>query len=250
MYYTFNVMKNRVLVFIPTFNEKDNVQNLLNDILALEVKELDVLFIDDNSPDGTGEVLNGLAKKYDNVFVKHRNGKSGIGSAHKEGIKWAYKKGYKTLVTMDSDMTHSPSYIPKMIKKGKTSDLVIASRYLSKRPMVGWNVFRSALSYLSHFILKFLFKLDYDASNAYRLYRLDRINSKLFTLIRSNSYSFFFESLYILKYNGTKIVEIPATLKSREHGSSKMSINDVYVHWKIMLSLMMRSIFKKNELTI
>ena len=197
-----------------------------------------------------GELLNKLAKKHDSVFVKHRKEKAGIGSAHKEGIKWAYKKGYKILVTMDSDMTHSPVYIPKMIKKGKSADLVIASRYLSKRPMVGWNIIRSTLSYFSHFIVKFLFKLDYDSSNAYRLYRLDKIDGDLFKLVYSNTYSFFFESLYILKFNGVKIAEIPATLRSREYGSTKMSVNDIFVHLKITFSLLMRSIFMKSDLSI
>ncbi|MEW5694281.1 MAG: glycosyltransferase [Candidatus Hydrogenedentota bacterium] len=92
-------MKNKTLVFIPTYNEK-NVENILTQIMVLNIP-LDILFLDDNSPDGTGEILDNLAKKYDEVYVIHREGKMGIGSAHLEGIKWAYDNGYTKLITMD-----------------------------------------------------------------------------------------------------------------------------------------------------
>lgn len=242
--------KKDLLVFIPTYNERDNVEKLLTEILDLNIKGLDILFIDDNSSDGTGQLLSRLSGKYKNVFVRHRVGKLGIGSAHKAGIRWAYRKNYRVLITMDSDMTHSPSYIPKLLKSGKSNDLVIASRYLSKKPMVGWNVLRSFMSYVSHFILKFLFKLEYDSSNSYRLYRLDKINEKFFSLIKSNSYSFFFESLYILKHNGVEITEIPVTLHKREAGESKMEMKDVVTHFKIMGSLMFRRLFKKSQIVM
>src|SRR3990167_9912356 len=125
----------RFLIFIPTYNEKGNVSRLFKGILSLNLN-CDILFLDDNSPDGTGKEIDDLARRHSNVFTIHRSKRSGIGSAHKEGITWAYNKGYGLLVTMDSDMTHSPVYIPKMIAKSN-SDIVIASRFLSKRPMVG-----------------------------------------------------------------------------------------------------------------
>ena len=243
-------MTNNILVFIPTYNEKNNVERLLRQILSLNVIGMDVLFIDDNSPDGTGEVIDALSHKHPGVFAFHRKGKLGIGSAHKKGIEWAYKRSYKILITMDSDMTHSPSYIPKLIKKSKEADLVIASRFLSKRSMVGWNYLRTLMSRLSHLMSKSVLGLNYDVSNAYRLYNLQKINSKIFDLVQSDSYSFFYESLYILKQNGVMIVEIPVTLFSRKYGSSKMRLSDIYLHFRNLFILIFRNVFKPAEIKL
>jgi dolichol-phosphate mannosyltransferase len=243
-------MSKRILVFIPTYNEKKNVGRLLKLILSQKGPNLDVLFLDDNSPDGTGEVIDNLAQRNKNVFTIHRKGKLGIGSAHKRGIKWAYDHKYQILITMDSDMTHSPSYIPKLIEKSLDVDLVIASRYLSKRSMVGWNYFRTVMSKFSHLISKVLLGLNYDVSNAYRLYNLNQINPKVFDLVQSDSYSFFFESSYIIKQNGYRIVEIPATLFSRKYGSSKMRMKDIYLHFRNLGLLIFRNMFKPAEIKL
>ena len=238
----------RFLIFIPTYNEKGNVSRLFKGILSLNLN-CDILFLDDNSPDGTGKEIDDLARRHSNVFTIHRSKRSGIGSAHKEGITWAYNKGYGFLVTMDSDMTHSPVYIPKMIAKSN-SDIVIASRFLSKRPMVGWNYLRTLMSIFSHFISASLLGLNYDVSNAYRLYNLKKIDSQVFNLIQSDSYSFFIESLYILKQNGYVISEVPATLYSRKYGRSKMRTKDIYLHFKTIASLKYRSMLKPAEIKL
>ena len=103
-------MNNDFLIFIPTYNERENVEVILRQILDLRL-DADILFVDDNSPDGTGQLLDALASSHPNVFVQHRAGKLGIGSAHKQGIAWAYDHGYRLLVTMDCDATHSPEQI-------------------------------------------------------------------------------------------------------------------------------------------
>ena len=104
----------KLLVFIPTYNEKENVEKILHEIVDLGL-DLDVLFLDDNSPDGTGEILDELAKKNNRVHVIHRQGKLGIGSAHQDAIRWAYRHKYTHLLTMDCDFTHPPAYIPVII---------------------------------------------------------------------------------------------------------------------------------------
>src|SRR5271157_2020858 len=106
--------KQKALVFIPTYNEKENVEKMYREIVNLGL-ELDILFLDDNSPDGTGEILDRLAREIPNVSVIHRSDKLGIGSAHQVGIKWAYKNNYSLLITMDCDFTHPPDYIPVII---------------------------------------------------------------------------------------------------------------------------------------
>ena len=124
-------MNNKTLVFIPTYNERDNVEKICADILRLGMG-LDVLFLDDNSPDGTGVVLDWISEKHSNVHVIHRTGKLGIGSAHIDGINWAYDQGYTTLITMDCDFTHQPESIPDFISNSKTSNIVVGSRFMFK----------------------------------------------------------------------------------------------------------------------
>ena len=121
-------MKNELLILIPTYNEIENVEEILSQILGLELP-VDILFIDDNSPDGTGDKLEQLAEKYSNISVSHRKGKLGIGSAHVEGINFAYNHSYRLLLTMDCDFSHSPSEIKDFIKLAEQADIVIGSRF-------------------------------------------------------------------------------------------------------------------------
>jgi len=127
-------MKSKSLVFIPTYNEKGNVLKLYNHIKSLPIN-LDILFIDDSSPDGTGILLDDVAKKDKNLNIIHRKSKLGIGSAHKDGISWAYNKGYKILITMDSDYSHSPEDIYRFIELSNESDVIIGTRYMENSGM-------------------------------------------------------------------------------------------------------------------
>ena len=217
----------RTLLFIPTYNESGNVGPILAEILAQKL-ELDVLFLDDNSPDGTGAVLDGLAAANPAVSVIHREGKQGIGTAHQAGIKWAYEKHYSTLITMDCDFTHPPRYLADFLKAAADCEVVVGSRYLEPEGLEDWDIFRYCLTNLGHFVTHNVLKLDYDATNAYRLYNLERVPRELFALVKSTGYSFFFESLFILHVNAMRIVEIPVSLQMRTRGQSKMTVNDAW----------------------
>lgn len=230
------------LILIPTYNELENSQRLCLEILALKLKGTDILFVDDNSPDGTGKLLEKISKKNKKVKVIHRTGKSGIGSAHLVGINWAYKHGYKELVTMDCDFTHSPSDITRMIVASKDFDIIVGSRYLGKKSLVGWNIYRKALTIMGHIVTKMLLGMNYDASGAFRLYRLDRIPRKIFNLVSSKTYSFFLESLYILNLNGMAIGEISIKLPPRTYGHSKMKLKDVLLSVELIISLYLRTL--------
>ncbi len=216
----------RVLIFIPTYNENENVQRLHTAIQELRL-HTDILFMDDHSPDGTGETLDLLAKKYPNIFIVHRQKKLGIGSAHRDGISYAYVKGYDLLITLDSDFSHNPSDIPRLLAAhNDNTDVVVGSRYLHKHSLPNWHLHRKFLTHFGHFLTKTFLHMPYDASGALRLYDLRRIPKEIFCLTTTQSYPFFFESLFILHLNGYRIQQIPIVLPSRVYGNSKLTFKE------------------------
>ena len=154
----------RGLIFVPTYNERENVEKLINQLDQLNLG-FDYLFIDDNSPDKTGDLLVKLSKTRPNLNIIHRSNKMGIGSAHVEGIEWAYKNNYDVLITMDSDFSHSPSYILKLLEFLETSEVVVGSRYIQKNSLSEWNFRRKFLTHMGHFMTKLFFRMSYDAYN-------------------------------------------------------------------------------------
>lgn len=231
------------LIFIPTYNERENVEKLISQLDQLDL-DFDLLFVDDNSPDKTGEVLDRIASDRENLFVVHRPSKLGIGSAHIDGIDWAYKNGYQLLITMDSDFSHSPGYILKLIEHAKTSDVVVGSRYLQKNSLSEWNFRRKFLTHMGHFLTKLLLGMPYDATGAFRLYRLDRISQKCFHSEKSLGYSFFFESLFLLFKNHYKVKEIAIDLPARTYGTSKMKMSDALFSLVMLVQLVFLNVFK------
>ncbi|NQT06416.1 MAG: glycosyltransferase [Candidatus Omnitrophica bacterium] len=238
--------KDRLLIFIPTYNEHENVEKIYGEIKSLGISA-DILFIDDNSPDGTGRIIDELAVHDKGVYAIHRPAKLGIGSAHKEGISFAYNNSYKLLLTMDCDFTHKTEYIREFIKFADDYDIVVGSRYMEERSLEDWNLQRRFLTHFGHFLTKFLLCMPYDATGAYRLYRLDRIRPEIFKIIHSSSYSFFFESLYVLFLNGLKIKEIPIMLPRRCYGHSKMKLKDVFTSVFKLWNLCVRSLLYRRS---
>lgn len=211
----------KTLIFIPTYNERNNVPPITEKILRLDLP-VDLLFVDDDSPDGTGALLDELAARHDNLKVLHRKAKDGIGSAHQAGIAWAIENGYDRVVTMDCDLTHSPEDIPAMLEASSSADVVVGSRYMRPGSLEGWNWRRKLLTRLAHLLTRLLLGLPYDCTGAFRVYRLDRLPRGIFPLVRSKTYPFFFESLFVLHTNGAAIVQVPISLPPRTYGSSKM----------------------------
>lgn len=238
---------NKILVFIPTYNEAENVENIFQQVNALPFSK-DILFLDDNSPDGTGKIIDALIEKNPNTIVIHRKGKLGIGSAHLTGINWAYEKKYETLITMDCDFTHSPSYITDFIQNSHDTDVVVGSRYMQKDSLVSWNLFRKTLTHLGHFLTKLFLNMPYDASGAFRLYRISQIQKEIFGKVASKSYSFFFESLFLLHFNNYSIKEIPIHLPTRTYGHSKMQWSDALFSVRFLFGLFRRKLFNKKAL--
>jgi len=228
----------KLLIFIPTYNERDNVGRMCRELLDLGL-EADILFVDDNSPDGTADLLDELAKNEERLRVMRRPGKLGIGSAHQDGIAYAYDNGYERLITMDCDFTHSPSDIPRLLAVSGTgeADVVVGSRYINKRSLPGWSPSRRFLTMFGHFLTKTLLGLPHDASGAFRLYDLRCIDREIFKLVTATSYSFFFESLFILVNNKCAIREIPIVLPARTYGHSKLTLAEASRSAKYLATL-------------
>ena len=220
------ITKYKTLIMIPTYNERNNIDFLISKLKKLKNK-FDILFIDDNSPDGTGEILDKIAYKNKRIKVFHREDKLGIGSAHIDGLDWAYKNKYQRFITLDGDLTHSPEDIEKFFIKIENFDVVVGSRFIQKNSLKGWSVNRKILTYLGHFVTNVGLNLKFDSTCGFRIYNLKNINNRIFKMVRSNGYSFFIESLFLLKENKYKISEIPIILPKRAWGSSKMKISDI-----------------------
>lgn len=231
------------LIFIPTYNEKENAEKLYFKIASLNIP-FDILFIDDNSPDGTGISLDNLAKRFNNVKVIHRPGKMGIGSAHKQGIRYAYQNSYGILITMDCDFTHSPEYIPRFIGYSQDYDVVLGSRFLSSASLVGWSRWRKFLTLAGHTLTRILLGFSYDASGAYRLYNLKKIPREAFDSVISEGYSFFFESLYLLNKRKLNIKEFSIMLPARSSGHSKMDLKAAIKGVSYLFWLWLKNIFR------
>jgi len=230
----------KLLIFVATYNEAENVEALFQQIRQLDLGA-DILFLDDNSPDGTGSIIDRIAEEHDWVHCIHRSGKLGIGSAHLAGIAWAYAQGYQTLVTMDCDFTHSPDRILDFLAHTDEHEIVVGSRYMQAGSLRTWNLFRKTLTNVGHLLTTNLLCMPYDATGAFRLYRLDRIPAGVFGMVYSSSYSFFFESLYVCWRNGARIYEIPIELPARTYGSSKMAWRDAMYSTFLLAHLFVRN---------
>lgn len=239
------------LIVIPTYNERENVGRMCEELVRLGL-DADICFIDDGSPDGTGTLLDELATVHQRVSVLHRGGKTGIGSAHQAGIALAYNGGYQTLITLDCDFTHSPLDIPRLMEAAERedADVVVGSRYMAAGSLPGWNPMRRFLTMLGHFLTTTMLELPEDASGAFRLYRLDRVPRALFERVRSRSYAFFFESLFVLGRNGFRIAEIPIVLPARTYGHSKMTLTDAARSLRTLIEVFWESVRKPERFVV
>ena len=233
----------KIIILIAVYNEKRNITNLF--IKIRKFCKYDILYINDNSNDGTTEEINKLKKKYKNIYHINRINKFGIGSAHKDGIKWCYRKKYKLIVTMDGDGTHNPKYINSLIKKNMYSDITISNRFLKKNSLKTWPFLRVIITNIRHILISLLLGIHYDASGAFRCINTDKVKLKNITSVEENDYSYFWKSIYFLnqKY---KINEIPISLPSRELGYSKMKIKHIiYSLLTLLIFFFKEKIIKK-----
>jgi dolichol-phosphate mannosyltransferase len=239
----------KLLLFVPTYNESNNVKSILDQILALNI-DADILFVDDNSPDGTGKLLDELAKKHARLIVQHRPKKLGIGSAHRDGIQWAYANSYDKIITLDCDATHPPEYIPDFINASANYDIVVGSRHIQDSSLADWSLKRKFLTKLGHFLTFYCLSIPYDATGAFRIYNLKAIPESFLQKVRSQGYSFFFESLFVLHRNRFRIGEVAIHLPSRINDQSKMRYKDIYDSLYLLVTLLIEKIFNPSKFVI
>ncbi len=239
----------RVVVFLPTYNEAQNVRLLFSEIRGL-LPDATILFIDDNSPDGTGSIINEIVAEDVITKVIHRPAKMGIGSAHVDAINWAYDHSFHILITMDCDMAHSPAYIMQFLEADQSFALVTGSRFKSENSLNEWNLYRKLLTHLGHFLTRVLLGMPFDATGAFRRYDLTQIPRAFLGKVSSNGYSFFFESLHVLYVNGVAVFEIPIKLPARTYGSSKMRLFDVFRGFGDLLKQWFKGYFNKSSIII
>jgi dolichol-phosphate mannosyltransferase len=201
---------------------------------------IDVLIVDDNSPDGTGQIASGMAKKNERIFVIHRENKSGLGTAYITGFKFALERGYDFVFEMDCDFSHDPKYIPHFLETIRDADLVLGSRYISGVNVINWPMSRLLLSYYANVYSRIITGLPVkDATGGFKCFRREVLESIELDNVRSNGYSFQIEMSFRAWKKGFKIKEIPIVFEDRKVGQSKMSKKivreAVWMVWKLRL---------------
>lgn len=213
----------RSLIIFPTFNEKENIERIINAVLGQDAS-IEVLVVDDNSPDGTGLIVDKLTAANKRIHILHREKKEGLGRAYIAGFKWAIERKYDFIFEMDADFSHGPEYIPGFLKAIEESDLVIGSRYISGVNVINWPMGRLLLSYFANVYTRIITGLPVrDATGGFKCFRRQALEAIPLDSIKSNGYIFQIEvSLRIWK-KGMRLKEIPIVFVDRRLGASKMS---------------------------
>ena len=214
------------IVVVPTYNEADNIAAFATALLALDVPELHMLVVDDESPDGTGKIADGLAAQTDRLHVLHRAGLRGLGRAYVDGFRWALDRGFDRLVQMDADFSHSPSYVPVMLEKSNECDVVVGSRYVPGGSLdQEWEAGRVFLSAWANFYARGILRMKvHDATAGFKCWTRDALEVIQLDRVRSNGYVFQVEMAYLCQKLNLRVVEIPIYFEDRRIGQSKMSI--------------------------
>ena len=243
-------MKDNSLIIIPTYNEAENIKAVINKIFSLDDYH-SILVVDDNSPDGTSSIVRKLKKDYeDKLFLITREKKDGLGSAYKEGFKWAIKKNYSFIFEMDADLSHDPNEIKKlkrMLVNGEC-DVAIGSRYLEGVSVVNWPLSRIFLSYSANIYVRLITCMPLkDSTSGFVGYNIEALSSLDINKIKFNGYAFQIEMKFKLWKKKFKLKEHQIIFVNREHGDSKMNKNIIFEAIIGVIKLKLNSIFKKNE---
>jgi dolichol-phosphate mannosyltransferase len=242
----------RVLVFTATYNEVDNIVSLVETILAT-LPGCDVLVVDDNSPDGTGKVLDEMRAREPRLQVIHRPGKNGLGTAHKAGMKYALEHEYDALVTMDADFSHDPHALPEMMRQLERAEFVIGSRYIPGGSCE-YPLSRVVLSTVANWLTRAILSIPvHETTTAFRGYRRSLLERMDVDAIRSEGYSYFVECIYqvhrLTEQNQVMagMAEFPIRFADRRAGSSKISKKEIWKGFSTLLRLGVQRILPANE---
>jgi len=236
--------KSKILIVIPTYNEKENVAKLIPLILKQD-KNIDILVVDDGSPDGTGELVDGLINKNKKIHILHRKGKLGIGSAYIEGFKYGLKNNYDLIISMDADLSHNPKYLPAMITASGKYDLVLGSRWTKGGGVKGWPWHRYVMSWGANLFSRALLNLKpKDITTGYRCYKREVLENIDLDNIVSSGYAFMEEMIYKVQKAGFTIGEVPIVFVDRKIGQSKIDKKEIYTSAKAIWHLFLKDFNK------
>lgn len=218
-----NDSRKRALIIFPTYNEKENIENIVT--AALDQDDIiEALIIDDNSPDGTGDIADRMAADNPRIHAVHRDKKSGLGTAYIAGFKWAIEHKYDFVFEMDADFSHDPCYLPDFLESVRQYDLVLGSRYISGVNVINWPMSRLLLSYYANVYTRLVTGLPVrDATGGFKCFRREVLEAIDLDQVRSNGYTFQIEMSMRAWKRGFTVKEIPIIFKDRERGTSKMS---------------------------
>lgn len=238
---------NRTLVVVPTYNERENLFPLTKRIFALSVP-VDLLVVDDHSPDGTGQAADQLAQTNASIHVLHRSQKRGLGLAYLAGFKWALARDYEFVFELDGDGSHNPDDIPRLIEAAQEADLVLGSRYVDGIRIINWPLRRLILSKSASIYVRLATGMPFtDPTGGYKCYRRQALQALDLDAVESNGYSFQIEITHKLWRQGMKIVEVPIIFTDRIQGHSKMSGRIVREAFWFVLRLWFQNMLRRRS---
>ena len=218
----------RTIIIIPTYNEAENISPLIERILNLE-DDVDVVVVDDNSPDGTGDVVDAIVAADPHIHIIHRQAKLGLGTAYTAGFQYALEQGYDRIITMDADFSHNPRYIPTLLRLTDQHDLAIGSRYVPGGGVRLWGVHRRLLSRGANLFARSILGLNaHDCTAGFRCYRASVLEKVDPHSIKADGYSYLLEMLWRVQKAGFSIVETPILFTDRRRGASKISQREIF----------------------
>lgn len=214
----------RALVVVPTYNEADSIREVTRRLFGAAGSRVDLLVVDDGSPDGTAGIVRELAQGRDDIHVLERADKQGLGKAYVDGFSWGLERGYEAFVEMDADLSHDPAMVPRLLEALTDADLVIGSRYIPGGRVENWGAFRRLLSRYGNAYARMLLRYPVrDSTAGFRAFRADWLSTQDLSTVASQGYAFQIEMTRRVHRSGGRIVEVPITFTEREHGDSKMS---------------------------
>lgn len=242
-------MNEKTLIVIPTYDERENVAAMARAVLA-EVPAAHILFVDDNSPDGTGQVLDEIAAQEPRVQVLHRAGKEGLGRAYVAGFKWALARDYELICEMDCDFSHDPKALPQLLAAAQNHDLVIGSRYIGGIRVMNWPMSRLLLSTGAAQYVRFITGMPInDPTGGFKCFHRKVLQALDLDRITSNGYSFQIEMNHGAWIKGFKITEVPIVFEDRRAGYSKMRANIATEAFRMVIKLWAKNGFRRSPYT-
>jgi len=231
----------RTLVVLPTYNEAENVLVVAEGLFAAE-PSVEVLVVDDGSPDGTGDLVEDAARSEPRLHLLRRPGKLGLGSAYLAGFRWGLDRGFDRIVTMDCDRSHDPAALPSLLAAAERCDLVIGSRYVPGGGVRNWELHRRLLSRFANFYTRVLLRLPVrDCTSGYRCYSRKVLENARPFEIRASGYSFLEEMVWRVHRGGFRIGEVPIVYEMRTHGASKIDRAEIYrAAWHVIRNALRR----------